>query len=501
MAALAAVERRAAARESLARRSFDLLVVGGGVIGAATAAHAARNGLAVALVDAGDFGSGTSSASSKLVHGGLRYLRLGDVRLVREAHHERRTLATDVAPHLVHRLPFLLPLYRDGPFRPAFVQSGILLYSTLARSRLNWLVRPDRAAQLVPELRLDGLRSCALYADAWTNDARLCLENVLAAEQAGATVVNRAEVVSLRLVEGEVRGAEVEVDGDVVDVQARVTVNAAGPWVDAVRGLEDPRAGTSVRLSKGVHVLVPGGSDWSAALTVPQDDVRVTFAVPWYGLLLLGTTDTDFDGDPAAVSVEPEDVREILEEAGKALPSTLLGSGSVRASYAGLRVLPLGDGGTATARRETVFTVGPGGMLSVAGGKLTTYRRIALDALERVRGPLGLGRIDRRAFPLPGASGGEARLVTELDPEVEAHLRHLYGSRAGAVVERAAEDASLLERLHPDGPDIAAQAVFAVECEWATSVEDVLRRRTTVTLRGLADEGAVARVERLLARA
>ena len=254
-----------------------------------------------------------------------------------------------------------------------------------------------------------------------------------------------------------------------------------------------------MRLSKGVHVLVPGGGDWSAALTVPQDDVRVTFAVPWYGLLLLGTTDTDFDGDPAAVSVEPEDVTEILEEAGKALPSTLLGPGSVRASYAGLRVLPLGDGGTATARRETVFSVGPGGMLSVAGGKLTTYRRIALDALERVRGPLG-PRTDRppRRFPLPGASGGAPRLVTELDPEVEAHLRHLYGSRAGAVVERAAEDPSLLERLHPDGPDIAAQAVFAVECEWATSVEDVLRRRTTVTLRGLADEGAVARVERLL---
>jgi glycerol-3-phosphate dehydrogenase len=253
-----------------------------------------------------------------------------------------------------------------------------------------------------------------------------------------------------------------------------------------------------VRLSKGVHVLVPGGSDWSAALTVPQDDVRVTFAVPWYGLLLLGTTDTDFDGDPAAVSVETEDVTEILDEAGKALPSTLLEPCSVRASYAGLRVLPLGDGGTATARRETVFSVGPGGMLSVAGGKLTTYRRIALDALERVRGPLGLGQIDRRPFPLPGANGGEPRLAVELDPEVEAHLRHLYGSRAGEVVERAAEDPSLLERLHPDGPDIAAQAVFAVESEWAASVDDVLRRRTTVTLRGLADEGAVARVERLL---
>ena len=494
-------EQRATAREALERTSFDLLVIGGGVIGAATAAHAAREGLAVALVDAGDFGSGTSSASSKLIHGGLRYLRLGDVRLVREAHHERRTLAGSVAPHLVHRLPFLLPLYRGGPFRPWFVQSGILLYSTLALSRLNWLVKPARARELVPSLRLDDLRSCALYADAWTNDARLCLENVLAAAEAGATVVNRAEVVSLRLVDGRVAGAEVLVDGEAVSVRARVVVNAAGPWVDAVRRLEDPRAGSSVRLSKGVHVLVPGGEGWSAALTIPQDDVRVTFAVPWYGLLLLGTTDSDYEGDPAAVAPCAADVAQILAEAATALPGSLLPSDAVRASFAGLRVLPLGEGATANARRETVFSVGPAGMLSVAGGKLTTYRKIALDALDRVRGELGLRRLDRRPFPLPGAAGRAAALPVELDPEVGAHLRHLYGTRAGMVLESAADDPSLLERIHSDGPDIAAQALFAVRHEWATTAEDVLRRRTTVALRGLADAGAVERVEALLAPA
>lgn len=489
---------REAARDALGRTAFDLLVVGGGVIGAATAAHAAREGLAVALVDAGDFGSATSSASSKLVHGGLRYLRLGDVRLVREAHHERRTLTGPVAPHLVHRLPFLLPLYRGGPFRPWFVQSGILLYSTLALSRLNWLVKPERAGELVPALRQDGLESCALYADAWTNDARLCLENVVAAAEAGATVLNRAKVVSLAVAGGRVSGAEVEVDGEVVPVRARVVVNAAGPWVDHVRRLEDPRAGTSVRLSKGAHVLVPGGDDWTAALTVPQDDVRVTFAVPWYGLLLLGTTDTDYEGDPGAVTADEEDIAEILGEAAKALPASLLGRDAVRASYAGLRVLPLGKGATANARRETVFAIGPAGMLSVAGGKLTTYRRISLDALERVRGELGLRRVDRRPFPLPGARGPAPAFPVEVDPEVEAHLRHLYGSRAGRVVTPAVEDPSLLERLHPDGPDIVAQARFSATDEWATSVEDVLRRRTTVALRGLADDSAVARVEAVL---
>ncbi|MDW8338197.1 MAG: FAD-dependent oxidoreductase, partial [Thermoleophilia bacterium] len=312
---------RARALDALARRRYDLLVIGGGIVGAGIAAHAARAGLAVALVDAGDFGGGTSSASSKLVHGGLRYLRLGDVRLVREAHRERRLLSSFVAPHLVRRTPFLLPLYEDGPYRPALVQGGVLLYSVFARSRLSGPVRPARARELVPDLRLGGLRSCALYADATTNDARLCLANVRAAAEAGACVLNGAPVVGLRIVRGRVVGAELAVDGAEVAVEARAVVNAAGPWVDAVRRLEDPSAGSSVRLSKGAHVLVPGGERWSAALTIVQDEVRVSFAVPWAGMLLLGTTDSPFAGDPGEVAASPEDVEQILGEAAVALES------------------------------------------------------------------------------------------------------------------------------------------------------------------------------------
>jgi glycerol-3-phosphate dehydrogenase len=251
-------------------------------------------------------------------------------------------------------------------------------------------------------------------------------------------------------------------------------------------------------LSKGAHVLVPGGDGWSAALTIPQDDVRVTFAVPWYGLLLLGTTDSDYEGDPAEVAPDEADVGQILAEAAMALPASPLARDAVRASFAGLRVLPLGEGATANARRETVFSIGPAGMLSVAGGKLTTYRKIALDALERVRGPLGLRRLDRRPFLLPGAAGPAAELPAGLDPDVADHLRHLYGSRAASVVATADEDPALLERIHPDGPDIAAQALFAVRHEWATTAEDVLRRRTTVALRGLAEQAAAERVEALL---
>jgi len=490
---------RGRALDELAERRFDLLVVGGGIIGAGIAAHAARAGLATALVDAGDFGGATSSASSKLIHGGLRYLRLGDVRLVREAHHERRLLTTIVAPHLVRRIPFLFPLYRSGPYRPAVVQSGIVLYSLLARSRLNWLVGPARAREMVPSLRLEGLRSCALYADATTNDARLCLANVRAAAEAGACVLNGAAVVALRSSAGRLAGAEVNVDGEDVAVEARMVVNAAGPWVDHVRRLEDPRAGASVRLSRGAHVLVPADTEWTAALTIAQDDVRVTFAVPWCGMLLLGTTDSPYEGDPAEVAVGPADAEQILAEASVALSSALVAPDRVRAAYAGLRVLPAGEGESVSARRETVFTRSPGGMLNVAGGKLTTYRRIALETLDRLRRELGLHRLDRHPWSLPGATGLErVSLPFDLEPDVQTHLLHLYGSLAPEVLAPAVEDPSLLERLHPGGPDIAAQVRYAATHEWARNAEDVLRRRTTCFHRGLADETVGTRVERLL---
>jgi glycerol-3-phosphate dehydrogenase len=480
---------RARALEQLGAHPFDLLVIGGGIIGAGIAATAARHGLAVALVDRGDFGGGTSSASSKLIHGGLRYLRLGDVGLVREAHEERRILMRIVAPHLVQRLPFLLPLYADGPYRPLAVQTGIVLYSTLARARLNGLVDAERASGLVPALRVERLRRCALYEDAWTHDSRLTLANVRAAAEAGATVVNYAEVVELGA-----GGALVRADGREVAVRARARVNAAGPWLDAVRRLEDPRAATSVRLSKGVHVLLAHDEPWSAALTIPHDKVRVSFAVPWEGMLLLGTTDTLHDGPPDAVTVDARDVAQVLDEAALAVAG--VEGGRIRSTFAGLRVLPGGGGATASARRETVFTRGPSGMLSVAGGKLTTYRRIALDALAELRADLGLHRLDRRPQPLPGAAGlDRVSFPDELEPPTRSHLLHLYGSLAAEVLAPAAEDPSLLEPVAAGAPELRAQVLYAGRREWALMPEDVLRRRTTLALRGV---DAAARVEALL---
>jgi glycerol-3-phosphate dehydrogenase len=492
---------REEARERLRQRTFDLLVIGGGIVGAGIAAEAARAGLAVALVDRRDFGAGTSSASSKLIHGGLRYLRLGDIRLVREAHHERRLLMQVVAPHLVRRLPFLLPLYRNGPYGRLTIQTGLVLYSGLARARLNRLVPPERAREHIPSLRLDGLRSCGLYADAATHDGRLCLANVRAAAESGATVLNYAEVRGLRTVRGRVAGAEVLVDGTEVSVSARVVVNATGPWVDEVRRLEDPSATPSVRLSKGAHVLLRLDEPWAAALTIPHDKVRVSFAVPWQGMLLLGTTDTLFEGGPEEVQATEADVVQILGEAAIGIEADLLRPEAIRSTFAGLRVLPMGDGATTSARRETVFLTGPTGMLSVAGGKLTTYRRIAHAALTTLRAELGLHRLDRRPLPLPGAIDPDegvrrlARRLPDLDPAVCTHLVHLYGSLADEVLAPAVADPDLLHPIHPEGPDIGAQALYAREVEWACGPEDVLRRRTTLALRGLAGENVVRRVD------
>jgi glycerol-3-phosphate dehydrogenase len=463
---------RVAAVEQLAERRFDLLVIGGGIIGAGIAEAATAHGLSVALVDRGDFAGATSSASSKLVHGGLRYLQMGDVALVREAHTERRALMNVVAPHLVRRLPFVFPLYRGGPHRPWVVRTGVLLYSALARARLNGRVTAQRATGLVPDLRTTDLHSCALYADASTNDGRLTLANVRAAADRGAVVVNYAGVTELH---GD--GATVSVDGQPVRVTANRLINATGPWLDQVRLLEDERATPSVRLSKGVHLVADGGEGWSAAVTIPQDKLRVSFAIPWHGKLLLGTTDTLHEGPPEDARVTDDDVQTVLAEAGEAVG----GVGAVRASFVGLRVLPGGPGTTASARRETVFSQGPAGMLSIAGGKLTTYRRIALDAL----GHAGVRNLDRRPRPLPGAAWlDHVAWPAELDPATQTHLLGLYGSLAAEVLAPAADDPTLLEPLVEGRPDVRAQEVYAYEHEWARNEWDVYRRRTTAWLSG-----------------
>jgi glycerol-3-phosphate dehydrogenase len=475
---------------------FDVVVIGGGIVGAGTAALAARLGLRVALLERHDFASGTSSASSKLVHGGLRYLRMGHFGLVREALDEVRALSEVVAPHLVRPLRFVLPVYRGGPYGRIPIRGALWSYAGLtgAVSERGRMIAADAAVELVPPLRRDGLRAAGLYPDAETNDARLTLANVRGAADAGAVVLNRAELVGLE------RGfvAQVSVHGEVVDVPARAVVNATGASIDAVRRLEDPATGTSVTLSKGSHLVLERSEEWGAAVTIPVEAARVVFAIPWEGALLAGTTDRPFEGDPRDSVPDAAEERQIMDEVGTAVD---LSGADIRARFAGVRVLPAGSADTLRAPRETTLSRGRLGMLSVAGGKLTTYRRIALAVLHAVRPELDLHRIDRRPRPLPGASDPDVaadalqRRRPELARPVADRLARAYGTLAEEMLA-----AGPLEPLAPGVPETEAEVLYAQQREWALTADDVLRRRTTVAVTGRDSPDVRRRVEELLGR-
>jgi glycerol-3-phosphate dehydrogenase len=496
---------RAESWDRLGKRQFDLLVIGAGIIGARIAFEAARAGLSVALVDAGDFGGATSSASSKLIHGGFRYLPMGDLPLVWESQRERRALMGRVAPHLVRPLPMVLAAYRGGPRGPITAAAGVLAYGALCGFRGTGvtLVSARAASHLVPSLRTEGLSVCGLFDEGQTNDARLVLDTVAAAAGLGATVLNHARVVALEHPHGRLATAAVQgPDGEgVVEVGFRFVINASGPWVDAVRQLEDQTSHPVARLSKGIHLLLEARSEWGAGVVVPVEDGRVTMALPWQGMLMLGTTDTDFDGDPAGCSVSAAEVQQVLSEASLALPPEVVRADAVRFSFAGLRVLPLGADSTANTHREHVVQTGRFGMVSIAGGKLTTHRRIALEALHRLPDPrlAGLRLVD---VPLPQSSPAlQEQADLDTDPDVVTHLARIYGRDSLTVMGQRRHHRDALERIHPGGPDVWAQVYHAVEREWATTVEDVIRRRTTVAVRGLASAAVRAEVGSVLATA
>ncbi|WP_129838609.1 glycerol-3-phosphate dehydrogenase/oxidase [Streptomyces sp. RFCAC02] len=511
-------DRRAHTRERLSSGTWDLLVVGGGILGTSVAWHAAQSGLRVAMVDAGDFAGATSSASSKLVHGGLRYLQTGAVRLVAENHHERRVLARDVAPHLVNPLTFHLPVYRGGPHGAAKLGAGVFAYSALSAfgDGVGRVITPHAAAAVNPGLRTEGLKAVAVYGDHQMNDSRVAVMTVRAAVESGAAVLNHAEVTGLRFTRGRVTGADVRdrLDGAEFGIDARLVLNATGPWVDHLRRLEDPGAGPSVRLSKGAHVVLRRTVPWRAALATPVDTYRVTFALPWEDQLLLGTTDEAYEGDPADVRATDADIRQILDEASLSVRDEHLDRSLITYAYAGLRVLPGGPGGVESARRETVVTEGKGGMLSVAGGKWTTYRHIGRTVLAQLARRPGSPVAEEMApvrdlvrhVPLPGVANPNAvarRLLADrppagMDEHTARHLATHYGSLAFDVARLVHEDPALGARVHPDGPDILAQVVYARDREWAETVDDVLRRRLTLTVRGLDTEEARSAVAGLL---
>jgi len=496
-------EIREQSLERLCAGAFDVLVIGAGIVGARIAFEAARSGLKVALVDGGDFGGATSSASGKLVHGGLRYLRTGSLRLVWEACRERRVLADRIAPHLVRRLPFLLASVERGSTRSSTIIAGPLAYWGLDgfRSPVPRLVSAEETGALIPPLETAGLGSCTLLEEAVTDDGRLTLATVRAAVRAGAVAANYLRAVELERSRGGISGAVLEgrAGEGLFTVRCRAVVNATGPWIDHLRLLEDPKSRPAIRLSKGVHLALPLESDWRAALALSLDGVRYVYAVPWHGILLLGTTDTAYGGDPGAVAPEPAEESHLLQVASRFLPRDLLRPERVRCSFAGLRVLPPYDGGTHGASREHVVRVGPAGMVSVGGGKLTTHRLIARDALRRLPAELRPGKVRPSLEPLPGSSPPDVRLLhSRLDVPTAGHLLEHYGSEAGRLLRYAELFSDALEKIHPEGPDVWAQVYYGADEEWAVRVEDVVRRRTTLGIRGLATDDVRDRISSLL---
>jgi glycerol-3-phosphate dehydrogenase len=490
-------EWRAEAFERLEREVADLLVIGGGIVGSRVAHEGARAGLAVALIDRGDFGGETSAASSKLIHGGLRYLATGDLSLVRELQRERSVLRVQIAPHLVRPLNLVLAVERSHSRQAAKLVAALSLYaaaSSFRRPRPRLL--PTRQAQELVPFEPSAIFACGVVEEASTHDSRLALATVRAATRAGAVTLNYASAAAIEHARALTAVTVVdEVTGERLTARARAVVNASGPWVDRVRALEDPGAEPLTRLSKGVHAVLQLPDGWHAGLAL-FDPSRSAFAVPWQGMLLLGATDTPAEDDNTAPS--RREVETLLAWFRDLLPDVC--ADRVVSSFAGLRVLAPGRSGTSRASRRHVIDVGRSGMVSIAGGKLTNHRPIALDALANLPSDVRPRRLGLSADPLPGAvqAGAASAVRSRVDPRTADHILGLYGGEAAHLLAYAETEPDALEPIHPDGPDIWAQAHFAVDEEFAVKAEDIAARRTTIGLRGLASPQLLGELDRLL---
>lgn len=501
-------------RDMIARLSaepYDILIIGGGITGAGAARDAARRGLRVCLVEMEDLAAGTSSRSSKLVHGGLRYLEQGEFSLVFEAVTERRILM-DIAPHLVHPLGFLFPVYKSSRRSAFTVNLGMWVYDGLSLFRSPRIHRNlNRAAVAVeePALGNDGLTGAPLYYDCSTDDARLTLETALDAGLHGATLLTWHKAVGLlRNAEGRVCGARVrdQLDGTEREIHAHAVINATGPWSDRTRAMGQG-ARPRLRPTKGVHVVVDAARLRvnNAVVCFHPTDGRVLFAIPWGDRTYIGTTDTDYKDDPAVVAASTEDVDYLIAAANHYFPGSQLVRGDILSTWAGVRPL-IGpeEGSESSVSREHSIDVDSDFLITIAGGKLTTYRRMGAEVVDKALGLLMLAgrapkelrpaRTDRE--PLPGALGwpdsddaaAVEKLVLEagkgrVAPDTARVLAGTYGTRGVDIAERAAADQRLAARLIDGRPEILAQVDHAVHTELAATVRDVLIRRTQVFFR------------------
>jgi glycerol-3-phosphate dehydrogenase len=482
---------------SLGSVPFDVLVVGGGITGAGVARDAALRGLRTALVEQDDFASGTSSRSSRLIHGGVRYLEHGQIHLVFESSSERRTLRR-IAPHLVRPLDFVWPVYAGARVPRWKLAAALTLYDVLAlfrnvarHERLS--ARGVRAHE--PHLRVDGLLGGARYWDAATDDARLTLATVRSAAEAGAVVLNHTRVKALSRAAERVTGARVVdgIEGSGFDVAARVVVNATGPWSDLVERLADHTAQLHVRGSKGVHVSVARerlGNTSAITVLAPRDG-RVMFVLPAGDFAIIGTTDTYENVSPDKVRASYADVDYLLETANHFFPAARLTRDDVVSAWAGLRPLAAGtNGGDDPGRvsREHAISERLPGLVSVTGGKLTTYRAMASEVVDAVQRSLGVTPTPARTAHLPLEGGaiadvaGEIAAATALTGSAPAAARlvHAHGDAWREVWQLASGDPWLAGPIEPSRPYLLAELRYAVTEEMAMTLGDLLIRRAPI---------------------
>ncbi|WP_236246391.1 glycerol-3-phosphate dehydrogenase/oxidase [Streptomyces sp. CC210A] len=491
---------RAEALAAMAEQELDVLVVGGGVVGAGTALDAATRGLATGLVEARDWAAGTSSRSSKLIHGGLRYLEMLDFALVREALKERGLLLQRLAPHLVRPVPFLYPLQHRA-WERVYAGSGVALYDAMSVSSGHGRGLPvhrhlsrRRALRVAPALRRDALVGALQYYDAQVDDARHVATLVRTAAAYGARVASRARVTGF-LREGErVVGARVEdvESGGTYEIRAQQVVNATGVWTDDTQGLIAERGQFHVRASKGIHLVVPKDRIHSTTGLILRTEKSVLFVIPWGRHWIIGTTDTDWDLDKAHPAASSADIDYLLERVNSVL-AVPLARDDVQGVYAGLRPLLAGesDATSKLSREHTVAHPVPG-LVVVAGGKYTTYRVMAKDAVdEAVHG------LDRRVaacvtedVPLLGAEGyralwnARARIAARTGLHVARveHLLNRYGSLTEELLDLVAEDPSLGEPVTGADDYLRAELLYAASHEGARHLDDVLTRRTRISI-------------------
>jgi glycerol-3-phosphate dehydrogenase len=484
----------------MASEELDVLVVGGGVVGAGAALDAVTRGLTTGLVEARDWASGTSSRSSKLVHGGLRYLEMLDFGLVKEALAERGLLLQRLAPHLVRPVPFLYPLTHRLWERP-YVGAGLVLYDTMGISAGNARGLPRHrhltrrgALREVPSLRKDALVGAVQYYDAQVDDARHTMTVVRTAAAYGAHVANRARVVGF-LREGErVVGATVRdlETGRELAIRARQVINATGVWTDETQAMVGERGQFKVRASKGIHLVVPRDRIQSRSGLILRTTTSVLFVIPWGRHWIIGTTDTDWQLDKAHPAASSRDIDYLLEHVNAVL-TTPLSREDVEGVYAGLRPLLAGESdSTSQLSREHVVAHPVPGLVVVAGGKYTTYRVMAADAVDEVARGLDfrVAPSCTDAIPLAGAEGYAAawnarRRTAEASGLHVARIEHLlqrYGALTSEVLALIAEDPKLGVPL--DGADdyLAAEVVYAASHEGARHLDDVLTRRLRVSI-------------------